>query len=148
MVKIEIHKMKIKVKKLYENATLPKYAHAGDAGMDLTVYSVKPIGETQYEVGFGIAVEIPVGHVGLIFPRSSIFKTGTMLSNSVGVIDSGYRGEVKAVFQNIIDLKPPYEIGERAAQMIILPYPACEIEESETLSDTERGECGYGSTGK
>jgi len=99
------------------------------------------------EYGTGIAVEIPPGHVGLIFPRSSIFHTGLILTNSVGVIDSGYRGEIKAVFKapGHYDI---YRIGERIGQLVIVPIPDVEYEEADELSETERGTGGYGSTGR
>lgn len=140
--------MKIKIKKLHPNAVIPKYAKQGDAGMDLTVTKSTVIGYRKFKVDFGIAMEIPTGYVGLIFPRSSIHKTGLSLSNSVGVIDSGYRGEISAVF-NVCDAGgDPYIVGQRAAQIIIMPYPQVEFEEAEELSETSRGTGGFGSTGK
>lgn len=138
--------MKVTFKKLHEKAVLPKYAKPGDAAMDLTVTEVfeTPLSLTYK---FGIAVEIPEGYVGLIFPRSSCYKLTHSLSNSVGVIDSGYRGEISAVFyHNKIELK--YNVGERAAQLLIIPYPQIEPQWAETLSKTERGTGGFGHTGK
>ena len=84
--------MKVRIKKLNQNAVIPSYAKSGDAGMDLVATTI--IGETLGSItyGLGISLEIPQGFVGLVFPRSSIRKTGLQLSNSVGVIDSGYRG--------------------------------------------------------
>lgn len=139
--------MKIKVKKLHPEAVVPHYAKPGDAGLDLTATEVDfdYFNDKTY-VNFGLAFEIPEGHVGLIFPRSSIHKTKMVLSNSVGVIDSGYRGEVSAVFYGTRDGQR-YRPGDRCAQMIILPYPQVELEEAEELSSTERGEGGFGSTG-
>jgi dUTP pyrophosphatase len=137
--------MKVKIKKLKEKAVIPAYAKPGDAGMDLTALSIKQ--EADYVTyGSGLAVEIPEGHVGLLFPRSSVWKTGMLLSNCVGVIDSGYRGEVMAKFH--APKGPLYAEGDRFAQLIIMPYPQIEFEVVEELSETERGEGGYGSTGK
>ena len=142
--------MKIKIKKLHKNAVIPRYAKSGDAGMDLTVTSAEraPDNTIKWIVKFGIAMEIPEGYVGLIFPRSSIHKTHCRLSNCVGVIDSGYRGEISAVFDVPHPSLNVYEEGDRAAQIIIMPYPQVEFEEVEELSSTERGSGGYGSTGK
>ena len=137
--------MKVKIKKLNPDAIIPTYAKTGDAGMDLVITEIK--GETEWDIsyGFGISMEIPEGFMGLVFPRSSIRKTDLIRSNSVGVIDSGYRGEIQATFKKTgLD---KYEIGDRGAQITILPYPPIEFEEVEELSNTERGEGGFGSTG-
>lgn len=147
--------MKVKIKKLHENAVIPRYAKQGDAGMDLTATQAFFI-NGKWHVYFGIAIEIPEGYVGLLFPRSSIHKTDLSLTNAVGVIDSGYRGEISAVFRAELPTDRHgadtslnvYEVGERAAQIIILPYPQIEFEEVFELSETERGAGGYGSTGK
>lgn len=141
--------MKIKIKKLHPNAVVPRYAKPLDAGLDLTATSAHrdQVNPMKWHVGFGIAVEIPEGFVGLVFPRSSIHKTQCRLSNSVGVIDAGYRGEIKAVFDTFPTSDETYNVGDRAAQLIILPYPNIEFEEAEELSPTERGTGGYGSTG-
>ena len=139
--------MKVKVKKLVENAVIPHYAKEGDAGLDLTATSVE-IKDDKVTYGCGLAFEIPKGYVGLLFPRSSNADKDLLLTNSVGVIDSGYRGEITAVFKKIEYLAEAYKVGERFAQMIILPYPEIELEEAEELSVTERGSKGYGSTGK
>ena len=139
--------MKNKKKKLSENAVIPKYAMHGDAGMDLTVTDIEIVDHFHVKYKFGIAIEIPLGYVGLVFPRSSIYKQGQILTNSVGVIDSGYRGEICAVMMgNNSDLS--YKVGDRAAQIMIIPYPQIEFEESNYLSESERGSGGYGSTGK
>ena len=138
--------MKIKIKKLVENAIVPAYAKEGDAGMDLTAISMEYLDKEHVKYGFGIAIEIPKGFVGLVFPRSSCFKQRQILSNAVGVIDSGYRGEISAVM--IGTASGGYKVGDRVAQILILHYPEIEFEESEELSTTERGEGGYGSTGK
>ena len=138
--------MKIKIKKLSENAVIPKYAMHGDAGMDLTVTDIEIVDHYHVKYKFGIAIEIPLGYVGLIFPRSLIYKQGQILANSVGVIDSGYRGEICAVMMgNNYDLS--YKVGDRAAQIMIIPYPQIEFEESNDLSESERGSGGHGSTG-
>ena len=140
--------MKVKIKKLVENAVIPTYAKKGDAGMDLTATSKTYDEQGNVVYGTGIAVEIPNGYVGLVFPRSSICKTDLLLTNSVGVIDSGYRGEIMAKFAYVHMLNKKYEIGDRIAQLIIMPYPIIEFVESEELSETERGDGGYGSSGK
>ena len=138
--------MKVKIKKLHEDAVIPSYAKHGDAGMDL--YSVR-LEKDKYknDVHYtGLAVEIPEGYVGLLFPRSSISKTSCALRNAVGVIDSGYRGEIMVKFGCLSNLDC-YKVGDRVAQLIIMPYPQIELEEVEELSDTDRGEGGFGSTG-
>ena len=91
-------------------------------------------------------MEIPEGHVGLLYPRSSISKTSCSLRNAVGVIDSGYRGEIMLKFSCSTNLNI-YNVGDRVAQLIIMPYPQVQFEEVEELSDTDRGEGGFGSTG-
>ena len=141
--------MFVNIKKLNENAVIPTYAKDGDAGMDLIATSI--ISDTQFQItyGLGVAMEIPKGFVGLVFPRSSIRKTGLELSNSVGVIDSGYRGELQATFRKekgVISKK--YEVGERIAQIMIIPHPPINFVEVDELSTTERGDGGFGSTGK
>ncbi len=141
--------MKVRVKKLTHNAVIPQYAKSSDAGLDLTATSKEWDEEKQCVVfGTGLAVEIPEGYVGLIFPRSSICKVPLMLSNSVGVIDAGYRGEIKFFFRPLDRPRKNYEVGDRIGQLIILPYPKIELEEADELSSTERGEGGFGSSGK
>jgi dUTP pyrophosphatase len=138
----------VKVKKLDSNAVIPSYSKVGDAGMDLTI--TKEIENTSFSVsyGFGIAMEIPKGYVGLVFPRSSVRNQDLILSNCVGVIDSGYRGELQATFKKTQGLDSiKYKVGERGAQIIILPYPTIYMTEVPELSDTERGSGGFGSTG-
>jgi dUTP pyrophosphatase len=141
--------MKVRVKKLNENAVIPSYAKDGDAGMDLVATRI--ISNTTFDVSYGtdLAMEIPNGFVGLVFPRSSIRKYELALSNSVGVIDSGYRGELQATFKKTNGLDSlAYKVGDRIAQIMIIPYPLIEFDEVAELSDTERGEGGFGSTGK
>lgn len=142
--------MEVKIKKLDERAVIPTYAKPCDAGMDLTVISCEydPVKGWIYHTG--LAFEVPKGHVMLLFPRSSNCKTQAYLTNSVGVIDSGYRGEVMFVYKNInpFDRNPPYTAGNRIGQAIIIPYPHIDFVEVDELSESERGEGGYGSTGK
>lgn len=137
--------MKVKFKKLHENATLPSYAKPGDAGLDMIPVSTETIPPHKIRCHFGFSMEIPEGYVGLIFPRSSIWKTDSRFSNSVGVIDSGYRGEVQAVF-DMIGYREFYRYGVPVCQMIIMPIPTIEPEWADELSDTERGEGGFGHT--
>ena len=138
----------VKVKKLVPEAVIPSYSKVGDAGMDLTI--TREIENTSFSVsyGFGIAMEIPQGYVGLVFPRSSVRNQDLILSNCVGVIDSGYRGELQATFKKTNGLDSiKYKVGERGAQIIILPYPTIYMTEVPELSNTERGSGGFGSTG-
>lgn len=144
--------MKVNIKRLYVNAVIPKYAKEGDAGLDLTSISSNYDAKTHVlECRTGLSIEIPEGYVGLIFPRSSIYKTTLSLTNAVGVIDSGYRGEITFKFRDatkhIHELFKHYKSGERVGQLIIVPYPKIELEEVEELSDSERGTNGFGSTG-
>lgn len=140
--------MQVKVKKLYPDATIPRYAKQGDAGLDLTAVSEEwNENNSMVTYGTGLSIEIPEGYVGLLFPRSSVCKTSLNLSNSVGVIDSGYRGEIMLKYrypeQGLV-----YDLGDRVGQLIIMPYPQIELIEAEELSSTERGAGGYGSSGK
>ncbi len=144
--------MKIKVKKLNDKAKLPVYASEQAAGMDLSACIDEDIVLNPMQkalVPTGIAVEIPENYAGMIYPRSGLaVKYGLTLSNCVGVIDSDYRGEIKCGIINLGD--KPYTItdGERIAQMVITNTPQFEIETADTLNDTQRGEGGFGSTGK
>lgn len=142
--------MKVKIKKLDQKAVLPKYAKKGDAGMDLTATSKWYDDDNNVCYGTGIAMEIPQGYVGLVFPRSSNAKQDLILSNSVGVIDSGYRGEITFKFKLVEDrhLAKDYNVGDRVGQIIIMPYPIIEFVEVSKLSETDRGKGGYGSSGK
>jgi len=144
--------MIVKIKKLNKEAVLPFYAKPGDAGMDLTATSRTFDEHGNVVYGVGLAIEIPEGYVGLIFPRSSNAKTDLYLTNHVGVVDSGYRGEIMFKFRKSDVIKNfqearLYHVGERVGQLMIIPYPQIEFEEVEELSSTERGEGGYGSTG-
>lgn len=143
--------MIVKIKKLNDAAVIPAYAHASDAGMDLTATSMQfDSTHENWVYGTGLAFEIPEGYVGLIFPRSSNRKTNTFMTNHVGVVDSGYRGEVYLTFKNrdYEDRCKPYEIGDRIGQIIIMPYPKVEFLEVDELSDSDRGTGGHGSTGR
>lgn len=141
--------VKVKFKKLDPSAVIPKYAKEGDAGLDLTATS-RTDSIDYVEYGTGLAVEIPPGHVGLIFPRSSVSNQHQILTNCVGVIDSGYRGEIKFRFKEIARFISGafkfYQVGDRIGQLVVLPYPTVELEETQELSNSERGEGGYGST--
>lgn len=150
--------MEVRIKKLHPNAVIPTYAKDGDAGMDLTAVTKSYDRDGNIVYGTGLAFEIPKGYVGLVFPRSSISNLDITMSNCVGVIDSGYRGEVTAKFKPamlfnreqrpIILNNRIYNVGERIAQLIIIPYPQITFVEADELSKTERGAGGYGSSGK
>lgn len=142
--------MQIRVKKLHEDAVIPVYSKPGDAGLDLTAISMQKDNYDNITYGTGLAIEIPEGYVGLIFPRSSNSKTDLYLTNHVGVIDSGYRGEIMFKYRPVNGLLNAkiYHIGDRIGQLIIMPYPQIELVETAELSDTERGDGGFGSTGK
>lgn len=140
--------MVVKFKKLVEEAVTPKYSKPGDAGMDLTATGMgwDEKGNVVYHTG--LAIEIPQGYVGLLFPRSSNSKKDLFMTNHVGVIDSGYRGEIMFKFRRTVSFRADiYEIGDRIGQLIIIPYPEVQFEQVEELSNTERGSGGYGSTG-
>jgi dUTP pyrophosphatase len=152
--------MEVKFKKLHPDSVLPSYSKAGDAGLDITAIDSGSFfnsveGERVWyfvEYGTGLSVEIPEGYVGLIFPRSSISKKLQIQANAVGVIDSGFRGEVKVRYKMdfISDRHAnpaKFEKGDRIAQLIVLPYPAIEPIWGEELTETERGDGGFGSTG-
>jgi dUTP pyrophosphatase len=140
--------IELKIKKLQDEAVIPQYAKPGDAGLDLVAISEDwNKDNTMVTYGTGLAFEIPEGHVGLIFPRSSISKTTLNLSNSVGVIDSGYRGEIMFKFR-YLENGDVYEVGDRIGQLVIIELPKVNIIEVQELSSTERGEGGFGSTGK
>lgn len=157
--------MKVKIKKLSADAMMPTKAHPSDAGFDLVATSraIDMYGNVVY--GTGLAFEIPEGYAGLLFPRSSLAKKDLLLSNSVGVIDSHYRGEVTMKFKPACKILPmtkkwvyisasiddgfeDYQVGDRIGQLIIMPIPEVEFEWADELSTTDRGEGGYGSTGR
>lgn len=144
--------MYVKIKKLHKDAVIPKYAKEYDAGMDLTAISKNYDSENEvFSYGTGLAMEIPKGFVGLLFPRSSVYKKDLLLANSVGVIDSSYRGEIifkfkikKTSYNDVLS----YNIGERIGQIIIIKKPFIEFIEVNKLSKTERNNTGFGSSGK
>jgi dUTP pyrophosphatase len=153
MIENKINNLQVKIKKLHPNAVIPSYAKSGDAAMDLYATErgeADEHGNMVYKTG--LALEIPEGYVGLIFPRSSISKTQHMLRNHVGVIDSGYRGEVILKF-GWFDQAPRlkdniYDKGERIGQLMLIPYPQVEFMEVDELSNSDRGSGGFGSTGQ
>lgn len=138
----------IKFQKLDELAKPPKQGHSGDAGFDLYATRCERIGLFKYRYGTGIALEIPKGYEGQLRPRSSIHKTGMILANSPGTIDAPYRGEIMAVFWKIPFIGKIYEVGDRICQLVIKAVPQIEYVETETLSETDRGNAGFGSTGR
>ena len=137
--------LEVKIKKLDSNAVIPSYFLPGDAGMDITAISRKEVGNFL-EYGTGLAFELPSDYAMLIFPRSSLSNKDLILANHVGVLDSRYRGELKIRFRQIGD--NIYEIGDRVAQLIVLPRPYIVFKETDELSVTERGDGGFGHTGK
>jgi len=145
--------MKVNFKKLSPKAVTPTYATSGDAGLDITCIGYQIDKDNNYiEYFTGLALEIPAGHVGLLFPRSSVSKTDLQLANCVGVVDSGYRGELTFRYKFRKDaffasLKR-YQEGDRVGQLLVLPYPEIELEEIKELAESERGAGSYGSTGK
>ncbi len=144
--------MKVAVKKLNKNATMPSYGSEYAAGADLYACLDEAVtiaaGETAV-IPTGIAVELPVGYGGFIYARSGLAtKRGLAPANKVGVVDCDYRGEVKVALHNHSGKPQTVEAGERIAQMVIAPYLAAEFEEKEELSDTARGAGGFGSTGR
>ena len=189
---IGLEPMEIKIKKMSENAVIPKYAIDGDVGMDLTTIDVEYDEEKDmYIYHTGISIESPKHYGVLIFPRSSNRKTDAYICNHVPVIDTAvYRGEIMICFKNrdslrqialnaemdalLLSLKEhkdpsdavdkaymaydketedpmkyaPYEVGDRICQMVLIPYPNVLFKEADELSKTERGENGFGSTGK
>jgi dUTP pyrophosphatase len=142
--------MKIQFKKLVQEAQKPKFGKPGDAGADLVATSVDFSRKNQVVYGTGLAVEIPEGMVGLIFPRSSVRNYDLSMSNCVGVIDSGYRGEIMVTFNilNLHTVENSYQVGDRIAQLVIMPVPLAQYVEVAELSETSRGEGGHGSTGR
>lgn len=145
--------MELKFKKLREDAVLPSYAHPTDAGLDLTTIGFTQefdrSGKMVLVYHTGLAVEIPSGYMGLIFCRSSIAERSVSMTNCVAVIDSGYRGELLVKFKITTDALPTiYKEGEKIAQLVIMPYPTMEPIFVEELTESNRGEGGFGSTDK
>lgn len=144
--------MKIRIKRLDENAIIPTYGTEFSAGADLYALLDEPCEIKPHETVFvhtGISVEIPEGYCGLVFARSSMgAKRGLAPANKVGVIDSDYRGEIMVTLHNHSEKSAVVEPAERIAQLAIVPFLKAEFEESCTLSDTTRGGGGFGSTGR
>ncbi len=145
-----MHNVTVRLKRLAEGIDLPAYAHEGDAGMDLhAAEAIQLAPGHRALVSCGFAMELPEGHAAFILPRSGLSsKHGITVVNAPGLIDSGYRGEVKVALVNL-DPSQSYSIerGDRIAQMVIMPVPSVELLEAESLTDTERGAGGFGSTG-
>jgi dUTP pyrophosphatase len=139
--------MELKVNRIHPDAKIPSYGHKGDAGLDLfsVVDLVMDRGGVE-AVSTGIRVAIPAGYVGLIWDKSGISLKG--IHRLAGVIDSGYRGEVKVVLINLSDTSFVIEKGMKIAQMLIQPLAAVKVQETGELDDTTRGEGGFGSTGE
>ncbi len=143
--------MKVRIKKLSENATVPTYGSPYSAGADLYAVCENAVeisaGQTVL-IHTGIALEIPQGYAGLVYARSGLAtKKGLAPANKVGVIDADYRGEVMVALHNHSDKTQTVENGERVAQLVIAPFLSAEFEEADELTDTERGTGGFGSTG-
>lgn len=146
-----MNRVNVKIKKVDPTieTVIPSYAKDGDAGLDLVCTSMVENG-MYVEYGTNLAIEIPRGYVGLIFPRSSLSNYHLTLSNHVGVIDSGYRGEIKFRFKQTMFSAPAtvYQIGDKIGQLIVMPYPRVLFEVVDELDDSARGNGGFGSSGK
>ncbi len=143
--------MKLSVTRLQDGAVLPSRAHPGDAGLDLYANEAAHIGPGErWSVGTGVAVEIPAGHAGLVLPRSGLARDhGISLPNSPGLIDSGYRGELRVLLLNTDPAETFHvEPGDRIAQLVIAPIAPAEPVEVAELSGTARGDGGFGSSGR
>lgn len=145
--------MQVKFKKITPTATIPTKANPLDAGFDLVATSaVVSHDHTFFEYGAGLAIEIPAGHVGLIYPRSSVSRVQQVLCNSVAVIDAGYTGEIKLRYRMTWRggwFEPQiYKVGDKIGQLVIMPIPNVEFVEVEELSESQRGANGFGSSGQ
>jgi len=145
--------IQLKVKKLHPYAKMPERATEDSACFDVSTTGSDFMSEGEEDdsvviYNTGLAFEVPKNHTMLIFPRSSVYKTGQMLANGVGVLDSDYRGELKVLMKVVSGRLEIYNPGDRVAQIMILPLPKVEIQEVNTLSETVRGDGGFGSTGK
>lgn len=143
--------MEFPVAKLREDATLPTRAHEGDAGLDLYACETAHVGPGErWSIGTGIAVEIPGGHAGLVLPRSGLAKKhGIALVNAPGLIDAGYRGEIRVLLLNTDPAETfRVEPGDRIAQLLITPVALAEPVEAEALAESARGDGGFGSSGR
>lgn len=142
-----VHDSALPVKcQVVEGGKLPTYAHEGDAGMDLYVRAYERADDEHIKYFLGIKLDLDEGYAAFIFPRSSVYKSEQILSNCVGVVDSGYKGEISAVFKKHTSTQ--FVVGDRACQMVIMPVPKVRLVEVEELRDSQRGEKGYGSSGK
>jgi dUTP pyrophosphatase len=143
--------VELRVLKLADGATVPARAHEGDAGLDLYACEAAHIGPGErWGVGTGIGVEIPDGHAGLVLPRSGLARDhGISLVNSPGLIDSGYRGELRVLLLNN-DPAETFRVaaGDRIAQLVIVPIAIAEPVEGAALADSARGDGGFGSSGR
>jgi len=147
--------MKILVKKLHPDAKIPYKTHDNDFCYDCVAVSCEKLADNVYKYGLGLSFEIirDDGQKEIITdiearPRSSVWKTGMMLSNCVGTIDEPYRGEVAAIFYHVFPNMPKYEVGDRVVQICLGTTEKIEFEEVDELSETQRGTGGFGSTGK
>ena len=151
--------LEVKIKKLHKDAVIPKYETVGSVGMDLTAVSKEYDEHGNVVFGTGLTIQIPEGYYADLRPRSSISKYDLVLANSVGTIDADYRGELILKFKPAlrkswnggvyeVDNVCEYNIGDRIAQIVILPYPEVSFVEVDELSETERGIGGFGSTNK
>lgn len=139
----------LNTKKLYHEGLLPEYAHEGDAGMDLhSTETFRLYPRERRLVPTGIAVAIPDGYAGFVQPRSGLaVKSGVTVLNTPGLIDSGYRGEIKVCLINLGTQPVDFKIGSRIAQLVVLPVARVDVRKVDDLDDTERGADGFGSTG-
>lgn len=147
--------MRVKFKKLNTRAVKPTKAHDDDFCYDVTATSCEEVAPNVYKYGTGIALQIDTINpcMSIVFgidarPRSSVWKTGMVLSNCIGTIDAGYTGEISAVFYHVMPNMPKYEVGDRIMQICLGHTYHVEFDEVEELDDTDRGAGGYGSTGK
>ncbi|HEY8083953.1 MAG TPA: dUTP diphosphatase [Solirubrobacterales bacterium] len=143
--------MELKAALLNQEATLPTRAHEGDAGLDLYACEPAHIGPGErWSIGTGVAIAIPDGHAGLVLPRSGLAREhGIALVNSPGLIDSGYRGEVRVLLLNTDPAETfRVELGDRVAQLVIVPVVLAEPVEASSLAESARGEGGFGSSGR
>jgi dUTP pyrophosphatase len=142
--------IELPIRRLREDAVVPERAYEGDAGLDLAACERVELGPGERAVvGTGLAVAVPEGHAGFVQPRSGLAdRHGISIVNSPGLIDSGYRGEIKVILLNT-DRSTPFvvEYGMRIAQLVVLPVPELAVFETDDLPATERGVRGHGSSG-
>jgi dUTP pyrophosphatase len=143
--------MELRVARLNDDARVPTRAHEGDAGLDLYASEPARLGPGErIGIGTGVAVEIPAGHAGLVLPRSGLAREhGISLVNAPGLIDAGYRGEIRVLLLNTDPAETfRIEIGDRIAQLVIAPVALAEPVEVASLAESERGDGGFGSSGR